>query len=210
MRTSIGLFIALLATAPLAAQDVAVVGPASSGIQLRPGDILQVIVWGNEQYSGQFKVDENWQIQYPVIGDINVRDKTMAQIREELRDGLLQIFNNPFVTVSPNFNIAVLGEVRQPGLFPVDPTLTVLDIIAMAGGASPDGNINSTRLMRGGETMDLRFERDRVGARTLQDVGLQSGDQIYVPRKAFTAGDLQTLLSIVQIGLSIAILISTN
>jgi polysaccharide export outer membrane protein len=133
----------------------------------------------------------------------------VAQIREEIRAGLAQIFNEPFVTVTPQFNIAVLGEVRSPGLYPVDPTLTVLDIVAKAGGPNPNGNINKIQLLRGGQTLDLRFERDRVGGLTLQEVGLRSGDQIMVARRSFTNQDLRTLLSILTVGLSVAIFINT-
>ena len=56
--------------------------------------------------------------------------------------------------------------------------------------------------------MDLRLERDRVGALTLQEVGLRSGDQIMVARRGFTGDDLRMLMSILQLGLSVAILIT--
>ena len=58
--------------------------------------------------------------------------------------------------------------------------------------------------------MDLRFEPDRVGALTLQQVGLRSGDQIMIARRGFTGDDLRTLLTVVQIGLSVATLINVN
>ena len=205
MRKSFPLLILLLAAAPVAAQDQNVVGSSPTGYTLRPGDVLQVIVWGQDDYSGQFKVDVQGKIQYPILGEIDTSNKTLVQIRDELRTGLGEIFNRPFVTVNPQFNIAVLGEVRSPGLFSVDPTLTVLDIVAMAGGPSANGNINQIRLMRAGQTMNLSFGEDRVGARSLQDVGLQSGDQIMVPRRGFTGDDLRTVLSIIQVGLSVAI-----
>lgn len=207
MRKSFPLLILLLAAAPVAAQDQNVVGTSPAGYTLRPGDVLQVIVWGQEEYSGQFKVDLQGKIQYPILGEINTTNKTLVQIRDELRTGLGEIFNRPFVTVNPQFNIAVLGEVRSPGLFSVDPTLTVLDIVAMAGGPSANGNLNKIRLMRAGQTMNLSFGGDRVGARSLQDVGLQSGDQIMVPRRGFTGDDLRTLLSVISVGLSVAILL---
>ncbi len=207
MRKSFPLLILLLAAAPVAAQDQNVVGSSPAGYTLRPGDVLQVIVWGQEEYSGQFKVDLQGKIQYPILGEINTTNKTLVQIRDELRTGLGEIFNRPFVTVNPQFNIAVLGEVRSPGLFSVDPTLTVLDIVAMAGGPSANGNLNKIRLMRAGQTMNLSFGGDRVGARSLQDVGLQSGDQIMVPRRGFTGDDLRTLLSVISVGLSVAILL---
>lgn len=207
MRKSFCFLIVLLAGIPAAAQTQNVVGATPTAYTLRPGDILQITVWGQPTYSGQFKIDETGRFQYPVLGEIDTSDKPLRQIRDELRTGLAEIFNRPFVTVNPQFNIAVLGEVRSPGLFTVDPTLTVLDIVAMAGGPSANGNMNKIRLMRAGQTMNLSFEADRVGARTLQDVGLQSGDQIMVPRRGFTGEDLRTLLSVVSVGLSVAILL---
>ncbi len=197
----------LLAVIPAAAQTQNVVGAAPAAYTLRPGDVLQIIVWGQAAYSGQFKIDETGLFQYPVLGEMDVNGKSLRQIRDELGVGLAEIFNQPFVTINPQFNIAVLGEVMQPGLFTVDPTLTVLDIVAMAGGPSRNGNINKIRLMRAGQTMALSFEADRVGARTRHDLGLQSGDQLMVPRPGLTSDDFRTLLSIVQVSLSIAIVI---
>ncbi len=209
MRNLLCLLFLAVTAVPTAAQEQNTTESAAS-YQLRPGDVLQIEVWGQAEYSGSFKVDETGRILYPVVGEIDTRGKAMAQIREEIRTALSQIFNAPFVTVTPQFSIAVLGEVRNPGLFPVDPTQTVLDIVAMAGGPSPNGNINKIRLLRGGQSLDLRLERDRVGALTLQEVGLRSGDQIMVARRGFTGDDLRTLLSILQLGLSVVILITVQ
>ncbi|MFB3110492.1 MAG: polysaccharide biosynthesis/export family protein [Gemmatimonadales bacterium] len=209
MRNLLSLLFFAVTTVPATAQDQGTVGSGAS-YMLRPGDVLQIVVWGQEDYSGSFKVDETGKIPYPVLGEIDTSGKTMAQIREEIRAALSQIFNAPFVTVTPQFNIAVLGEVNNPGLFPVDPTQTVLDIVAMAGGPNRNGNINKIRLLRGGQTLDLRLERDRVGALTLQEVGLRSGDQIMIARRGFTGDDLRMLLGILQVALSVAILISVQ
>jgi len=209
MRNLLCLLFLAVTAVPTTAQDQDTVGSGAS-YMLRPGDVLQIVVWGQEEYSGSFKVDETGRIPYPVIGAIDTRGKTMAQIRNEILVALSQIFNAPFVTVTPQFNIAVLGEVRNPGLFSVDPTQTVLDIVAMAGGPNSNGNINKIRLLRGGQTLDLRLERDRVGGLTLQEVGLRSGDQIMVARRGFTGDDLRMLLSILQLGLSVAILITVQ
>ncbi len=208
MRYLIACLLLLFPTSSAFAQDQDTTS-SSASYRLRPGDVLEITVWGQPDYSGEFKVDETGHIPYPVLGEIDTRDKTMTRIREEIRAGLERIFNDPFVTVNPQFSIAVLGEVRSPGLFDVDPTLTVLDIVAMAGGPAPNGDINKIQLLRGGQTLDLRFVQDRVGVLSLQEVGLRSGDQIMVARRGFTADDLRTLLGILQLGLSVAILITT-
>ena len=209
MRYFIACLLLLFSNSSAFAQDQSTSG-SSPSYRLRPGDILVITVWGQDDYSGNFKVDETGRIPYPVLGEIDTRDKTMTQIREEIMVGLQTLFNDPFVTVNPQFSIAVLGEVNNPGLFPVDPTLTVLDIVAMAGGPGPNGNINKIRLLRGGQSLDLRFESNRVGALTLQEVGLRSGDQIMISRRFFTRDDLRTLLMVVQLALSVAIFVSVN
>src|SRR6185436_458104 len=131
---------------------------------------------------------------------------TVAELRERMRQGLEQIFKSPFVTVSPLFRMAVLGDVRNPGLYTVDPTLSVLDVIAMAGGASQSGNMNKIRLLRAGAETHLSFGQGR----SLQEMGVRSGDQILVGRKRFAREDIALFLSVVQVGLSVVILSRTH
>jgi hypothetical protein len=91
----------------------------------------------------------------------------------------------------------------------IDPTLTVLDVVALAGGPDEVGNLNGIKLFRGGEELNLRFQRDEIGVQTLQDVGIRSGDQIMVSRRFLTARDGLLILQILQVGLTVALLIGT-
>jgi polysaccharide export outer membrane protein len=194
-----------------AAQDQgAVVSGTGAGYQLRPGDVLQIRVWGQEEFSGKFQVDEDWNIQYPILGEINVKDLTVAQVRDRVRAGLEQIFRTPFVTVTPLFRMAVLGEVRSAGLYTVDPTLSVIDVVALAGGSTPDGNMKKIRLLRGGTEMQLNFEREALAGRTLSEIGVRSGDEIVVPRKWFTRSDFLIVAALLQVALSVAIFFNTK
>jgi protein involved in polysaccharide export with SLBB domain len=126
-----------------------------------------------------------------------------------LKAGLGSLFAEPFVTITPRFRIAVLGEVRTPGLYTVDPTLSVLDVIALAGGATPVGNLGKIKVFRVGEETRVSFEQEVLGGRSLQEIGIRSGDQVVVPRKFFTRQDLSFLLQFFQIGLSVAIFVNT-
>ena len=40
-----------------------------------------------------------------------------------------------------------LGEVNRPGLYSVDPTMTIYDVVATAGGATRDAKSTGTRLI---------------------------------------------------------------
>jgi polysaccharide export outer membrane protein len=191
---------------PLLAQEpVGVVTGAAANYRLRPGDVIEVRVWGQEEYSGRFQVNEDWIIQYPLLGDLEVRDLTVTQLRERLVEGLQAIFRTPFVTVTPLFRMAVLGEVVRAGLYTVDPTLSVLDVVALAGGPTRDGNMKKIRLLRSGEGTEFDFEQETLRGRTLAEVGVRSGDEIVVPKKWLTQGDMLIILGVVQVALSIAI-----
>jgi len=186
-----------------------VVTAGISEYSLRPGDVLQITVWGQEAFSGRFQIDETGKFLYPVIGEIDTRNLTVSQLRDTVRTGLETLFNAPFLTITPLFRIAVLGKVMQPGLYTVDPTLTAIDVVALAGGPAPGGNMNRIRVLRQGQEASLSFEEEGIRGRTLQEVGVRSGDQVYVPRKAFTRDDLILLLQFAQVALTIAIFINT-
>jgi polysaccharide biosynthesis/export protein len=207
MRYSPVLLALTLVAGPLRAQQsgTAALSAAAGSYTLRPGDVLKVEVWGQQQFSGQFLVDETGHLQYPVLGDIEVRNLTVGELRERMRSGLEQIFKSPFVTVAPLFRMAVLGNVQHAGLYTVDPTLSVLDVVAMAGGPSPSGDMNKIRLLRAGAEAHLSFNQGR----SLQEMGVRSGDQIVVGRKAFAREDVGLFLTVVQVGLSVAILVTT-
>jgi polysaccharide export outer membrane protein len=213
MRASILVFtaslLAIVAASSLAQEQGQIISQAGASYTLGPGDIIRIIVWGRDELSGQFQVDEEGKIQYPLLGEIDLADLSVAEVRDSIRAGLGQLFTTPFVTITPLFRIAVLGEVRNPGLYTVDPTLSVLDLVALAGGNTASGNLNKIRVFRSAGETEVSFEEASLRGRTLQEIGVRSGDEVVVPRKFFTRGDWQIVLQLVQIGLTVAIFAST-
>ncbi len=217
---SLVLVIAALASgaAALAAQEQgAIFTGSTASYVVNPGDVLRIEVFGRETLTGQFQVDELGNVNYPMLGAISTRGITVAELRDILRSGLENLFASPFVTITPLFRLAVLGEVRNPGLYTIDPTLTVLDVVALAGGPTSVGDLNRTRLIRAkmetttdslvaGSLAADTLEQTLRG-RTLQEMGVRSGDRIVVPRKKFTLGDIALYASIAQLGVSIIILL---
>lgn len=177
--------------------------------QLRPGDVLRIRVWGQDTFSGEFQVDERGVIEYPLLGEIQTAGSTVAELRDRIRQGVSQLFRDPFVTVTPLFRMAVLGNVSRPGLYIVDPTMTTFDAVALAGGTAGAGSLGHVRLLRGGERIELDFEEQALAGRTLSEIGVRSGDQIVVGRPWLTLSELGLILSIAQIAISTAILIRT-
>ena len=148
--------------------------PAEPG--LRPGDAVMVNVWQEEDLTGEFQVSQSGIVVLPLIGEkqvlgIEVADHE-AQIRNDYREYLL----NPSVTITAIRRIAILGEVLNPGLYPVDATVSLTEALAMAGGIGPVGNPEDIRLIRNGVVLVQSLD----AAQTIQSLPIQSGDQIQV------------------------------
>jgi protein involved in polysaccharide export with SLBB domain len=170
-------------------------------LAVRPGDQVRILVWGHQELSGDFPIDENYDLLYPLIGPINVRDLTVTQLRERLNTDLAQLFQRPFIAVTPLFRVAVLGEVLKPGLYSVDPTLTVFDVIALAGGPTRDANQNKLQLIRGGQNIRLSLDPAAIARSTLRELGMRSGDQVVVPRKSLTFQDWSLIVQVASLAL---------
>jgi len=203
-RATFALAVALLAglaAAPAAAQNPPSAPDSLRVIAVRPGDVVKIVVWGHEELSGEFPVDENFDLFYPIVGAINVRELTVRQLRDRLNHELESLFQHPFIVVVPLFRIAVLGEVMRPSLYSIDPTMTVYDVIALAGGPTRDANQRRIQLVRNGEETRLTLDAPAIGRATLRDLGVRSGDHIVLPRKRFTKEDLGLLLQMATFAL---------
>jgi protein involved in polysaccharide export with SLBB domain len=174
------------------------VDTTTSPLAIRPGDVVKIQVWGHEELSGEFPVDENYNLLFPLVGSINVRQVTVSQLRERLNMELSQLFQRPFFTLTPMFRVAVLGEVFKPGLYSVDPTLTVFDLLALAGGPTRQANEKKLQLIRGGESVRVSLEPAAIARSTLRELGVRSGDQLVMGRATFTREDFGLLLAIVN------------
>ena len=75
-----------------------------------------------------------------------------------------------------------------PGFYVVPADLLVQDALMIAGGPAGDANLEKMRIERGSTAIlegEMMQEAMRQG-RTLDQLSLQAGDQVYLPRK--TAG----------------------
>jgi protein involved in polysaccharide export with SLBB domain len=101
----------------------------------------------------------------------------------ELRDSLLSGYRRelkaPAVTLTPLRRVYVLGEVNRPGVYLADPTLSLAGIVALAGGASPLGDLGKLRVVRQGQTI---VERAAIEEQLVR-VGIRSEDQVFVDRR---------------------------
>jgi protein involved in polysaccharide export with SLBB domain len=166
-------------SAPIAeASPAAQAAPgADTADVLRPGDIIKLTIWREPSFSGEFVVDAEGVAVLPRLGPTPVAGVPTDELRTRLRSELERYLRNPSIEIVFLQRITIHGAVMRAGLYPVDPTMTVLDAVALAGGARHDGRMDRIKLIRGGrEIAEIRTAETPVG-----DLSIRSGDQLFVP-----------------------------
>ena len=121
-----------------------------SSASLRPGDSLRVRVWREPDLSGVFMVDEHGDLTFPRLGRRSVVNVPIDSIRARVQREYAEFVRDASVEITPLYRVRVNGAVRNPGLFTVDPTMSVGDAIGLAGGVSAEGRNGKVDLVRDG------------------------------------------------------------
>lgn len=109
----------------------------------------------NNQYTqpSEFSVNSEGNINFPVIGEIYVKGMTKQQLKTDLENRLKRYLADPLVSVNlKNFNISVLGEVKNPGQkSSTTEKLNVFQALALAGDMTEYGDRTKVKLIRAQE-----------------------------------------------------------
>jgi polysaccharide export outer membrane protein len=134
---------------------VPVVAPADGPYTLDSGDRLRIVVFGQDALSNIYIVDAAGEVALPLIGTVNARGLTTAQLAASIKGRLANGYiREPSVAVEVDIYrpFFVLGEVTYPGQYPYVPNMTVENAVAIAGGFTPRGfkyKVTVTRRIQG-------------------------------------------------------------
>src|SRR5262245_61691162 len=120
-------------------------GSASAAdVQLGPGDMLKVSVYGSPDLTLETRLSERGSISFPLIGEVDVNGITPFAAEKKIA-GLLESGGfirkpqvNVLVTSVQSRQISVLGQVNRPGRYPIEGKRNLTDVLALAGGANPE------------------------------------------------------------------------
>jgi polysaccharide export outer membrane protein len=127
---------------------------------LDSGDKLRIVVFGQDTLSNTYAVDANGNVSMPLIGQVNARGLSTAQLSSAIAGRLKASFiRDPSVAVEietyrPFF---ILGEVTYPGQYPYVANMTVETAIAIAGGFTPRATRNTVTLTRKIDGVPAKF-----------------------------------------------------
>lgn len=168
---------------------------------LMPGDMVRLKIWREPDLSGDYTVNEDSIAVFPKIGPLHVGALTPDSLKAQLLTGYARYLQDPAVEVTFLRRVNVLGAVKNPGLYHVDPTMTLADVVAMAGGVSSDGNSKQIELLRRGKPVATMVSLQSPVA----ELPLQSGDELRVPQRSWLSRNAE----IVAAGITGVALVAT-
>lgn len=163
---------------------------AESGqYMVNPGDTLQISVWQEEDLQGEVIVRPDGFFSFPLAGEIQASNRTIAQIERALSERLKQFIPEVVATVSllslNGYKIYVIGQVQNPGEFTLNRDVDVMSALAMAQGLNEFADARGIRILRrvdGRQTaIDFDYRQVIRGSNLSDNVTLQAGDVVVVP-----------------------------
>ena len=184
----------------------------ADGYAIGAEDLINVVVVGQKEMTGEFPVDRDGMLVFPVLGKVKAAGLTAPELERKittlLADGILR---RPQVSVTVrefrSQKVFVTGEVARPGTYAVKADRSLRAVLGDAGNLTAEAGhevvvirpirpsaepvvMDLDALVRQEDTAPPEAEIFRVAVRDLQsgssagDFTLQAGDTINVPRAA--------------------------
>ncbi len=136
-----------------------------SDYRIRPGDMLDVTVYGEPTLTQpQLKVLPGGTIVEPLVGSVHVGGLTTSQAGNAVAQALTRYLRSPKVTVAVStvgpVDVYVLGNVKLPGKYTLQPDSRLMDALAAAGGLGPtDGDLPVARVSVDGDVTNVSLQK---------------------------------------------------
>ncbi len=161
-----------------------------------------------------YTINKDGYLLLPIIGNVMVKDKTLKQVSEMLKDSLKNILSQPNVSVKlVNRYISVLGEVRNPGHFAyAQEKLSIYDALGLAGDMTIYSNRKEVTLARNENGKNSIIMLDLTKPEILESnyYYLRPNDMIYIkPLKKRVWGIKEFPFAVILSSISTALLVYT-
>jgi polysaccharide export outer membrane protein len=163
--------------------------------RLQPGDVVEVQFRYSPEFNQTVTVQPDGYVSLEIGGDVKVAGMTVEQMRQAMLKKASARLQDPVATLilkefqRPYFVVA--GEVGQPGKIEMRERVTAIQAIMLAGGLKESAKSSQIVLFRKinsevAEVKVLNLKNIRRTADLENDLTLQPGDMLYVPRDKIT------------------------
>jgi polysaccharide export outer membrane protein len=189
--------------------------------KIQPDDLLEINVYGRNMEatrifnqesnlggSQTYLVDEEGNIEFPVLGKVKVGGLTRMEAIQYLKGMLSREIVDPGVSLLiKNFRITVLGEVSSPGTYPLEnEKITILEALGMAGDLTINGVRENVLVVReeGGERNYYRVDLTKSEVFNSPVYYLAQNDVVYVEPNQNKINTSSNTIRNVSFGISLA------
>ena len=160
--------------------------PVGPDYVIGPGDQFTLTLWGTTEGIFTLQVSNEGNITLPKVGVVAVAGLRFGNLEKTLKRHLAKYFRDVNLSVAMGnlrtITVYVVGQVQNPGSYPVPSVTTVYGALFAAGGPAKNGTMRSIQVLRKGKvirTIDL-YDFLMRGDRS-QDLKLQNEDTVFVP-----------------------------
>jgi polysaccharide export outer membrane protein len=161
--------------------------PLASDYVIGPGDVLQISVWQEPQFTESVVVRPDGNISMPLVPDIPLTGLTPHEAEETLAQKLLSLVKHPRVSVIVqeihSRLVYITGEVQHPGAYPMISSINVIQLIAHAGGPTEFAKKKAVYVLHPDKRERTRVDYQKLlqGQHLEENVQLIPGDTVVVP-----------------------------
>lgn len=164
---------------------------SSESKKIKVGDVIEIMVYGQEELTRVVKVASDGTINFPFLENIPVDGLMLDELRDIITVQLSKnsLEKKPMVTVnflkSYLIYVTILGQVKKPGSYQISQNSSIQGAISEAGGPVEGAKLGKVQLIRTKESNQLiitvDFEKFLIDENVLSLPELEDGDLIFVP-----------------------------
>jgi polysaccharide export outer membrane protein len=185
-------------------------GSHTGQLLIGEGDLVEVKIFGMEDYQQEARVDSYGAVALPLIGSVHIAGLTPEAAQNLVAEKLVQgrFYKNPqvlvFVKEYGSGGVYMMGEVQKPGFYPLTNFRTLLEAISVAGGTTPRAGtmvtITNEKRPQHTVTVTLADSSKPSEAGSDENLRLIPGDSVQVAKAgmAFVVGDVKVPAGIVM------------
>jgi polysaccharide biosynthesis/export protein len=162
---------------------------AQNSLLIAPGDLLHIHVADTPEMEADARVTDRGAVPVVGIGDVTVAGLTPGDAATAVRDKLIErhYLNHPQVSINvvefATQQVSVIGEVKTSGAYSIATPRPILDVLALAGGLTPEANRHILIERTGDQQHPLDYYVSNDGAQAIdRQVMVDPGDTIVVSR----------------------------
>lgn len=168
--------------------------PPYDSTALGVGDVFELRIVGEEKVPVQFKIASDGTVMLPLVKRVKVAGLEPQGVEDVVVEKLKSegLLTDPVVTVKViEYNskrVEIIGEVQKSGSFPLEPKMSLMRLIAQAGGFNPMARrdkVSIRRQQRDGSVIAAEVNVEDIMANAIPDVPLQAGDSVTVPQRIY-------------------------